>query len=84
MNKRIAKAVRQRALDVVQRIIDSRPLRLKILEAASHSGTPLTEQAISEWRHLKKGVPPSRAQLVSEVMGLSLHEVRGDIFPPSP
>jgi len=70
-----------RALDVVARICTDRELRLKIMKAAKRAGAPLTEQAVSEWRKLKKGVPPSRASLVARVLKLSLHEVRPDIFP---
>jgi len=67
--------------EIVELICKSSKLRKKIRAAANRAGMPLTAQAISGWRNLKNGVPPSRAQVVASVLKLPLHEVRPDIFP---
>ena len=44
--------------------------------------TPLTKQAISDWKKSKSGVPPSRVLIVAKLLKLQPHDIRPDIFPP--
>jgi DNA-binding transcriptional regulator YdaS (Cro superfamily) len=67
--------------DVVEVLLASRHVRRAIIEQARAEGHPLSNQALSEWRHLRHGVPPARVMTVARVTGIPPHRIRPDIFP---
>lgn len=67
---------------IVGRILANPQTRQAIMEASAREGQPLTRQAISDWRKLKRGVPSSRVMMVSRVLRIPPHEIRPDVFPP--
>ena len=66
---------------IVLMITGDRELRRRIIAAAARAGDPLTNSALTEWKSLRKGVPPHRVKLVARVTGLPPHKIRPDIFP---
>jgi DNA-binding transcriptional regulator YdaS (Cro superfamily) len=66
---------------IVLMITGDTELRRRIIAAARRSGDPLTEQALSDWKKLRKGVPPRRVKMVARITGLAPHQIRPDIFP---
>lgn len=45
--------------------------------ALTKSGTPITAQAVSQWRQ----IPTNRARAVAKATGISLHALRPDLWP---
>ena len=56
-------------------------LRRRIKGECARQGEPLTHQALYEWRKLQRGVPAGRMHAVAKVLGLSVRQVRPDLFP---
>lgn len=68
---------------VVRKIVGNKQLRRDLIDACGRNGEPpLTEQAINEWKKLRRGVPPARVQLVARITGWPPHKIRPDIYPP--
>ena len=67
---------------IVRRIVENPDLRVELIELCREIGEPLTQQAISEWKKLKRGIPPSRVTVVSKLLEIPPHKIRPDIFPP--
>ena len=65
----------------VRRIVYNVDLRRELIKLCAADGTPLTQQAISEWKKSKSGIPPSRVLIVSKLLKLPPHVIRPDIFP---
>lgn len=65
---------------IVERINADLNLRRQIIAAFAKAGDPLTVQAINDWKKLKRGVPPGRVKIVSQVMGIPPHKIRPDIY----
>jgi DNA-binding transcriptional regulator YdaS (Cro superfamily) len=66
---------------IVLMITGDTELRRRIIAAAARAGEPLTQKAISDWKHLRNGVPPRRVKLIARLTGLAPHQIRPDIFP---
>ena len=66
---------------IVRRIVESADLRRELIELCAADGAPLTQQAISEWKKTKRGVPATRVLIVSKLLKLPPHVIRPDIFP---
>lgn len=67
---------------VVKLIQEDPKIRKAILEECRKAGSPLTKQAIHDWRNSKLGVPLARVPIVARVLKLELHEIRPDVFTP--
>jgi len=67
---------------IVRQIVDNADLRRKLMQLCAAAGSPLTKQAISDWKKSKSGVPPSRVLIVAKLLKLQPHDIRPDIFPP--
>ena len=66
---------------IVRRIVNDADLRRKLIELCAEEKKPLTQQAISEWKKSKSGIPPSRVLIVCKLLDLLPHQIRPDIFP---
>jgi hypothetical protein len=64
----------------VKRILDNPDLRRQVVAACEKAGTPLSHEAVHDWKNLKRGVPASRVLIVSKILGVPPHELRPDIF----
>jgi len=67
---------------IVRRIVNDADLRRELIEFCAELGEPLTQQAISEWKKLKRGIPPGRVMIISQLLRIPPHKIRPDIFPP--
>jgi hypothetical protein len=66
---------------VMDLIMTNPKVRRAIVAACEEAGQPLTSQAVFDWKNRLGGVPAKRAAIVARVLGLSLHQVRPDVFP---
>ncbi len=65
-----------RGMDVVERIIEGGG---GVLQLASKCG--VSHQAVYKWR--RTGIPPKRVLLLERLSGVSRHDQRPDLYPPS-
>lgn len=73
------------ARSYLEALLGDTELRRRLHEEAKAEGRSLSPQAVSHWRHIKKGIPAERVPLVSRVMGIPPHQLRPDLphlFPP--
>jgi len=54
----------------------------EIRKAFADKGEDISRQAVDQWR--TRGVPPNRAVIVSEVLGLHPHDICPSVFPAPP
>lgn len=66
---------------IVRLIHEDRQLRNAVIAECERDGSPLTQQALNEWKKLRNGVPAKRVLTVARVTGLKPHIIRPDIFP---
>jgi hypothetical protein len=56
--------------------------RDELQRSESRKGRPLTTQAMYFWAK-NGGVPPARVPAVARILGVSMHSVRPDLYPPN-